>query len=73
MSNYLAKWKDNFSSVQQNEEGADIVQTILIIVLFVVGAVVIIGLVYNAIKGQADRVSECLADSSPVTNNGQQC
>lgn len=73
MSNYLSKWKDNFSSVQQNEEGADIVQTIVIIALFVVGAVVIIGVIYNAVKGQADRVGDCLADSSPVTNNNQNC
>lgn len=69
MKNYLANWRESFSTVQKNEEGADIVQTIIIMVLLVVAAVVIIGIIYQAVKGQADRVGECLSNASPLNNN----
>lgn len=73
MKNYLANWKESFSAVQKNEEGADIVQTIIIMVLLVVAAVVIIGLIYNAVRGQAERVTDCLANADPIGNNDQSC
>lgn len=52
----------------RNEEGADIVQTILIIAMFVVVCIIVGTLVMNAIKGQADNVSKCIENANQFGN-----
>lgn len=72
MPNLMSKWKNNFSSLRKDEDGADIVQTILITVLFVVIVIVVGGIIYKAVRGQGDRVGECLASADPTKAN-QDC
>lgn len=66
MFNVLDRFKNNVESIEKNEDGADIVQTILITVLFVVMVLVVGGLIYRAVRGQADRVSDCLSTADPT-------
>lgn len=46
------------------EENGDIVQTILIIALFVLIVVVVGTMLNEAISGQAKKVSDCISDSN---------
>ena len=67
--------KDKFASrlgtfKGRNEEGADIVQTILIIAMFVVVCIIVGTLVMNAIESQAEGVADCISNSHDIKNNG---
>jgi hypothetical protein len=56
--------KDRFVSKVRsmaNGESGDIVQTILIIAMFVLIVVVVGGILYTAISGQASKVGTCIA------------
>lgn len=53
---------------QDNEENGDIVQTILIIALFVVIVVVVGGILYNAINTQAKSVGACIEGGGRKAN-----
>lgn len=66
MFNVMDRFKNNIGSIEKNEDGADIVQTILITVLFVVMVLVVGSLIYKAVRGQADRVSDCLKTADPT-------
>lgn len=72
MKNVFKKFKENFNAARESEQG-DIVQTILIIVIFVVIVVAVGAMLWNAIQGQANRVSNCIASANPVGNNNQSC
>ncbi len=52
-------------ATQKNEDG-DIVQTIIIIAMFVLICVVVGGILINAINGQASKVGDCIEN----VNNG---
>ena len=49
---------------ERNAERGDIVQTILIIAIFVVIVIVVGGILYNAIKSKGNQVGDC------ISNNG---
>lgn len=76
MKNALHKWKSNFNEVRSNESG-DIVQTILIIALFVVAVLVVGNIIFKAIRNKATQTSNCIASSNVSTNgttgNAGQC
>lgn len=59
MKNALKKFKNNLNTVR-NEESGDIVQTILIIAVFVVIVVVVGKLLFNAIQTRASSTSKCI-------------
>lgn len=63
MKNALHKWKSNFNEVRSDESG-DIVQTILIIALFVVAVLVVGNILFEAIKKKADVTSKCIGSST---------
>lgn len=63
MKNALQKWKSNFNEVRSDESG-DIVQTILIIALFVVAVLVVGNILFNAISKKATKTSDCISGSS---------
>lgn len=52
----------------QNEEGADIVQTILIIAMFVVVCIIVGTLVMNAITDQATDAADCIKNANQINN-----
>lgn len=52
---------------RDNEENGDIVQTILIVALFVLIVVFVGNLLYNAISGQAEDVADCITDGGRGT------
>lgn len=60
MKNALQKFKNNLNTVR-NEESGDIVQTILIIAVFVVIVVVVGKLLFTAIGKRANSTSNCIA------------
>lgn len=68
MKNALHKWKSNFNEVRSDESG-DIVQTILIIALFVVAVLVVGNILFKAIKSKADATSTCIG-ASTVNSSG---
>lgn len=68
MKNALQNWKRNFNEVRSDESG-DIVQTILIIALFVVAVLVVGNILFKAIKNKADQTGSCIAGST-VTAGG---
>ena len=68
MKNALKKFKNNLDTVR-NEESGDIVQTILIIAVFVVIVVVVGKLLFDAIGKRASNTSDCI-NSVGVANGG---
>ena len=48
----------------QREENGDIVQTIIIIAMFVLICMVVGGILFNAIQNQANTVSECIQNAN---------
>ncbi|HSN66900.1 MAG TPA: hypothetical protein VLS94_09675 [Fusibacter sp.] len=69
MKNALQKFKNNLNTVR-NEESGDIVQTILIIAVFVVIVVVVGALLSKAIKDRATSTSACIAGTGTGTIGG---
>jgi Kef-type K+ transport system membrane component KefB len=59
MKNALNKFKNNLNTVR-NEESGDIVQTILIIAVFVVIVVVVGKLLFDSISKRASSTSNCI-------------
>ena len=59
MKNALMKFRNNLDASRRDESG-DIVQTILIIVIFVVIVAVVGGILYTNIKGAADNTGKCI-------------
>ena len=51
---------------RNRDERGDIVQTIIIIAMFVLICVVVGGILMTAIQGQAEKVGDCISD----VNNG---
>lgn len=76
MKNALRTWKSNFNEVRSNESG-DIVQTILIIALFVVAVIVVGNIIFKAIREKADDTASCIGNSNVstdgTTGNAGQC
>lgn len=60
MKSALNKFKNNLNAVR-NEESGDIVQTILIIAVFVVIVVVVGKLLFDAIGKRASSTSDCIS------------
>lgn len=69
MKNALRTWKSNFNEVRSNESG-DIVQTILIIALFVVAVLVVGNIIFRAIREKANQTGECIKGSSVSAAGG---
>jgi hypothetical protein len=69
MKNALRKWKSNFNEVRSNESG-DIVQTILIIALFVVAVLVVGNIIFTAIRKKADETGKCIGDANITAGDG---
>ena len=59
MKNALSKFKNNLDTVRKEESG-DIVQTILIIAVFVVIVVIVGKLLFDAISKRASTTSDCI-------------
>jgi hypothetical protein len=69
MKNALLKWKSNFNEVRSNESG-DIVQTILIIALFVVAVLVVGNIIFQAINKKAAQTGACIEGSTVSAAGG---
>lgn len=64
----IQRFKNNFAAAKESEQG-DIVQTLLIVVLFV-GIVIAVGaLLWRAIQGKAQDVSDCITSVKPVAGD----
>lgn len=73
MKNLVERLKTNFNAARQDESG-DIVQTLLIIALFVVIVVAIGKVVYDAVSSRANTTSNCIVSSNPISgSNGSNC
>lgn len=59
MKNALTRFKNNLNTVR-NDEAGDIVQTILIIAVFVVIVIIVGNLLMNAITTRAKSTSDCI-------------
>ena len=66
MKSALMKFKNNLDTVR-NEESGDIVQTILIIAVFVVIVVVVGKLLFEAINKRASNTSACINNVGVAT------
>lgn len=70
MKSLMQKFKSNLDATRQDESG-DVVQTVLIIAVFVVIVVVVGKLLFEAITQRANKTSDCIAavDSQNINNN----
>jgi hypothetical protein len=59
----MARMRVMDRATNRNENG-DIVQTIIIIAMFVLICMVVGGILMTAINGQADKVGECISNSN---------
>jgi len=59
----MARMRVMDRTTNRNENG-DIVQTIIIIAMFVLICMVVGGILMTAINGQADKVGECISNSN---------
>jgi hypothetical protein len=64
MSTYRAIIADDLQSRKARAESGDIVQTIIIIAMFVLICMVVGGILYTAINGQATKVGDCITNSN---------
>lgn len=65
MKNLVERMKTNFTAARQDESG-DIVQTLLIIALFVAIVVALGKVIYDAIQERAVKTKNCIVTSNPV-------
>lgn len=59
MKSLMQKFKSNLDATRQDESG-DVVQTVLIIAVFVVIVVVVGRLLFNAINDRAGKTADCI-------------
>lgn len=60
--------KSFFDNLSERRESGDIVQTIIIIAMFVLIVVVVGNILYEAINGQAVKVGECIENPNNAGN-----
>lgn len=65
----LARQRVIARATQKNEDG-DIVQTIIIIAMFVLICMVVGGILFAAINGQASKVGQCIENANSGQCNG---
>lgn len=63
----MKKFKENLLSNRSNDERGDIVQTLLILVVFVVIVIAVGNILWGVIQGQANKVAGCLDSANPVS------
>lgn len=63
MKSLMQKFKSNLDATRQDESG-DVVQTVLIIAVFVVIVVVVGKLLFDAIQTRAEDTSDCINNVS---------
>lgn len=68
MNKAMNKFRENFAATRESEQG-DIVQTLLIIVTFVIIVVAVGALLWKAISERAKGVSNCITGANPVTGS----
>lgn len=69
MKNLATRFKNNLNAARTEESG-DVVQTILVIGIFVVIVVVVGTIIYNAVRGKADTVGKCITNAGKVSSGG---
>lgn len=69
MKNLTTRFKNNLKAAHTQENG-DVIQTILMIAIFVVIVVVVGTIIYNAVKSKADTVGECVKNAGKVNSGG---
>ena len=67
MKKAMEKFRSNFAATRESERG-DIVQTLLIIVTFVIIVVAVGSILWKAIQGRAESVSDCIGGANPIKN-----
>jgi flagellar basal body-associated protein FliL len=73
MNNLVSRIKAAQASRVNREENADIVQTIIIIGIFVVICIVAGAMITSAISSQASQVSNCISDARGAAHGNGQC
>lgn len=68
MKNFVTNLKNGFKSVREDDERGDIVQTLLIIVIFVVIVVAVGKLLWPVIQGQAEKTADTINDGTNYVN-----
>lgn len=71
MKSLMQKFKSNLDATRQDESG-DVVQTVLIIAVFVVIVVVVGKLLFDAIQTRAGKTSDCI-NAVDVNNISDGC
>lgn len=66
MKNAWNKFRNNLDATREDESG-DIVQTILIIAVFVAIVIIVGNLLYKAINKKGTDVSDCIAGANATT------
>lgn len=66
MKNAWNKFRNNLDATREDESG-DIVQTILIIAVFVAIVIIVGNLLYKAINDKGESVSDCIAGANATT------
>lgn len=72
MKNLLNKFKSNLDTVRREESG-DIVQTILILAVFVLIVSVVGAVLYKAITAQGDKTGKCITNIGSKVASGAKC
>lgn len=70
MKSLMQKFKSNLDATRQDESG-DVVQTVLIIAVFVVIVVVVGKLLFDTITKRAEKTSDCITgvNTANINNN----
>lgn len=63
-ANARTAFVESFEGRKERAEAGDIVQTIIIIAMFVLICMVVGGILYKAINGQATKVGDCITNSN---------
>ena len=64
MKEMLKRWKVNFAAMNEDEEGADIVTTLLIILGFVMITSLVLKFLWPVIMGQAKKTSDTIDNTT---------
>lgn len=69
MKNLTTRFKNNLKAARTQENG-DVIQTILMIAIFVVIVVVVGTIIYKAVQSKAETVGNCVKNAGKVNSGG---
>lgn len=69
VSKVIEAWRNKFAATRDNEDGAETIEIIIFLAIFVLGMVIVWFALRNAAASKGDEITDCLNNSGVGADN----